>query len=103
MYIRAKHSGNRTYYTLVKTERKDGKVRQQYLFYLGRHSTVQNAVTALALEKHVEETRKRVSYHLNRYWDTKEPVHKEQLDKLEARYDLLTTKLAKLKALEKEI
>ena len=101
MYIRAKHSGNRTYYTLVKTERKDGKVRQRYLFYLGRHSTVQAAVTAL--EKHVEETRKRVSYHLNRYWDMKETFHKEQLDRLEARYDLLTAKLARLKALEKEM
>ena len=101
MYIRAKHSGSRTYYWLVKAERKDGKVRQRHLFYLGRHSTVQDAVSAL--ETQTKETWQLLVYHLNRYWDTKEPFHKEQSDTLEARYDLLTAKLAKLKALESEM
>ena len=101
MYIRAKRYDNRTYYWLVKAERREGKVKQQHLCYLGRHSTIEDAVAAL--ETRVEETRRLIGYHLNRYWDTKEPYHEQQLEKVHSRYRVLTTKLAKLKAFEEEM
>lgn len=45
MYIRAKHCQNHTYYAVVRSERKDGKVRQRLVVYLGKHSTLESAIS----------------------------------------------------------
>lgn len=47
MYIRAKHYQNRTYYTVVRTERDGGKVRQRQVTYLGKHRTLESAISDL--------------------------------------------------------
>ena len=47
MYIRAKHYQNRTYYAVVRSERDGGKVRQRQVTYLGKHSTLESAISYL--------------------------------------------------------
>lgn len=44
-YIRAKEQRDRTYYYLVESYRRDGKVRQRMLAYLGEYPTVEMAIT----------------------------------------------------------
>lgn len=47
MYIRAKNHKGRTYYAVVRAEREGGKVHQRLVTYLGKHSTLEAAISDL--------------------------------------------------------
>ncbi len=58
-FVRAKHSGKRTYYQLVESRREDGKVRQRIIAYLGHYTSVEEALGALpvAIERNEQRAR----------------------------------------------
>jgi predicted RNase H-like nuclease (RuvC/YqgF family) len=55
MYIRAKHYKDRTYYAVVRSERDGGKVHQRLVTYLGKHRTLEAAISDL--EARIENVR----------------------------------------------
>ena len=52
MYIRAKHQQGRTYYAVVRAEREGGKVRQRLVTYLGKHSSLESAISEIEAHIH---------------------------------------------------
>ncbi len=71
-FVRAKHSGKRTYYQLVENRREDGKVRQKVLAYLGHYTSVEEALGALpvAIERNEKQAHE---------WAAKAEVKLEQI------------------------
>ncbi len=81
MYIRAKHYGTRTYYSLVMTTRKKGKVRQHVICYLGKHPTLESAIAAF--EEELKGVREEIRHRLRSQLDEPtNPFHRQRLVKL---------------------
>ena len=85
MYIRAKHYGTRTYYSLVMTTREKGKVKQYVICYLGKHPTLERAIAAFEEELRSvrEEIRCRLRCQLDDPANTYHPRRLAQLRELE--------------------
>jgi len=55
MFVRAKRHAGKTYYSLVESRRKGGRVRQRTVCYLGQYPTVDAAVAGLRDERDAAE------------------------------------------------